>query len=207
MFNLYKHPLHILMAKVKTNAKLLLGVYIIVISLALYYTSTLLLGTERIHFFFVFSALLSVLFMFVLIFFAIDYFKTIKSQYSLYTQVAENNAVLDILESELTKSTYFGSRIGIGENHLFTLKSSFYIPYAISLDEIIWVYSYFPSGRGGINRPVLCVFDKFGNKHKFMVYNKSDEVNKIIDVLQESCPNALIGNTAENKNKFLNIEK
>ena len=140
MFKLFNnYPLHKLLQKVKWNARAMFIVYALFIGVGI--TSAFMI-IKKDNFLLLFPIFIAGGLSLFAPFLLYDYFHNKKNEYSIFTLSNQGFSILDILDEEIIKCEKIGDRFGISKEYLFSMKSTFYIPFAIPTQDIKTVYFF-----------------------------------------------------------------
>jgi hypothetical protein len=139
-----------------------------------------------------------------------EYFHHKHDGYSIFTLLNKNAIYGGKFDDAVRNAQLLGSRIAITKDALYSLKSSYYIPFVIPADDMVWIYIerrwYHINGR---YNPNLFVVTKGKRVYKlplgarlFFSNLTKDSETLLLDPLRMVYPHLFFGYTAENKMLF-----
>ena len=137
MFKLINdYNLDTLLKKVKMNAIAMFVVYAVFIVAGVV---SWFFVSEKDSIWFIFIVVMSFGLLLVSPFLLFDYYTNKLDNYSIFI-LGRNIGAIDLLDDKIKKCETVGDRLGICEEYVFSMKSTFYIPFAIPTGDITAVY-------------------------------------------------------------------
>lgn len=163
MFKLFNdYPLAILLKKVRQNAIMMFVVYALFISAGI--ISAIMIAQNKHAAWMFLPASLGGGLLLPAPFLLYSYFSNKLDKYSLFTQEDDKLCVLD---KKIRSCEKIGYRLGVSDEFIFSLKSSFYIPFALPIKEIDAVYFNRYWRKGWLQHSVnLNIITKDGSLYK-----------------------------------------
>lgn len=183
MFKLWNdYSIEKLLRKVQWNARIMFIVYGIFIFIGII---SAILIMRKDNFWLLMPIFMGICLILISPFLIYDYFKNKQNIYSIYTLRKLDSDIVRILDQKVKKSEKICDRLGISNEYIFSLKSTFYIPFAIPIDTINTIYFKRAFGQSWSwgNRslkPNIYIITKVGKHYKlplggkifFMSHNK-----------------------------------
>lgn len=194
MFKLFNdYPLNRLMKKVQTNARIMFAIYAaLIISGGI---CAVFIAMDRYEIWMLLPVFLGGGLSLFAPFLLYDYFHNKRDKYSVFGLSAEDCRLLD---RKIRESERLGDRLGVSDEYIFSMKSSFYIPVALPMREVEAAYftRYRRKGvrRHSANVAVITtdgVLYRFPLGYKLLCENAADEL--VLSRIQAHAPEALVG--------------
>jgi hypothetical protein len=137
-----------------------------------------------------------------------DYFHNKRDRYSIFTLLNENPVCGEKFDNAIRSAYVLGPRIAFTNEALYSLKSSYNIPFVIPADDMVWLYI---RRRWYDKHPdhILSVVTKDKRVHRFplgakliMSCPRKDIEPLILDPLRMAYPELFFGYTKENRTLF-----
>jgi hypothetical protein len=139
-----------------------------------------------------------------------DYFHNKHDRYSIFTLLDKNALFSEKFDDAILNAQLLGPRIALTKEALYFLKSSYYIPFVIPTDDIVWLYvkhrwyyKYPDPNLFAVTKDKWVYKLPLGAKLIFSNLTKDTET-LVLDPLRTVYPHLFFGYTAKNKTLFKN---
>ena len=156
------YPIEKLLKRVQWNARIMFIMYAIFIGSGVI---NIIFIIQKDNFWLLFPVFMGACLILFAPFLFYNYFQNKQNIYSIFTLSEQNSNIIHTLDQKIIKSEKIGERLGISNEYIFSLKSSFYIPFAIPIDHINTVYFKRRWGKRSIG-PNIYIITKTGKHYK-----------------------------------------